>query len=81
MPFKPNKLFEKFIKIKDNEKLAWVYKNLLLPGTRFLLTTQENGVPFDKMRLIVAQDLMQQNIDESIKSINSFSEIKPPFLK
>jgi DNA polymerase I-like protein with 3'-5' exonuclease and polymerase domains len=63
------KLFEKFIKIKDNEKLAWVYKNLLIPGTRFLLTIQENGVPFDKMRLIVAQDLMQQNIDDSIKAM------------
>ena len=70
------KLFEKFIKIKDNEKLAWVYKNLLLPGTRFLLTTQENGVPFDKMRLIVAQDLMQQNIDESIKSLYKDFDIK-----
>ena len=63
------KLFEKFVKIKDNEKLAWVYKNLLIPGTRFLLTIQENGVPFDKMRLIVAQDLMQQNIDDSIKAM------------
>jgi DNA polymerase I-like protein with 3'-5' exonuclease and polymerase domains len=63
------KLFEKFVKIKDNEKLAWVYKNLLIPGTRFLLTIQENGVPFDKERLIVAQDLMQQNIDDSIKAM------------
>ena len=63
------KVYEKFVKIKENEKLAWVYKNLLLPGTRFLLTTQENGVPFDKMRLIVAQDLMQQNIDEAIKKM------------
>ena len=63
------KLFEKFVQIKDNVKLAWVYKNLLIPGTRFLLTIQENGVPFDKERLIVAQDLMQQNIDDSIKAM------------
>ena len=63
------KLFEKFIKVKENQKLAWVYENLLLPGTRFLLNIQENGVPFDKTRLIIAQDLMQQNIDESIKSM------------
>ncbi|HIG57946.1 MAG TPA: DNA polymerase [Flavobacteriales bacterium] len=69
------KLFEKFEKIKENEKLAWVYKNLLLPGTKFLLTTQENGVPFDKERLIIAQDLMQQNIDEAIKALYSEGRI------
>ena len=70
------KLFEKFIKIKENEKLAWVYKNLLVPGTRFLLTTQENGVPFDKERLIIAQDLMQQNIDSAIAAMYKDFDIK-----
>ena len=68
-------LFEKLVKIKKNEKLLWVYDNLLIPGTKFLLTTQENGVPFDKERLIVSQDLMQQNIDEAIKELYSEGKI------
>ena len=43
-------IYEKFVKIKQNPKLKWVYDNILIPGTRFLIDTQDNGVPFDKKR-------------------------------
>jgi len=59
-------IFEKFKKIKQNPKLLWVYENILLPGTRFLIDTQDNGVPFDKTRLYKAQDIMQTDIDKAI---------------
>ena len=42
-------IYQKFVKIKQNKKLAWVYDNILIPGCRFLTDTQDNGVPFDKM--------------------------------
>jgi hypothetical protein len=44
-------IYEKFVKIKQNKKLAWVYNNILIPGCRFLTDTQDNGVPFDRCDL------------------------------
>ena len=45
-------IYEKFYPaIKQNKKLLSVYENILLPGTRFLVDTQDNGVPFDRTRL------------------------------
>jgi len=75
-------IFEKFKKIKQNSKLKSVYDNILIPGTRFLLNVQDNGVPFDKERLIVAQSLMQKDIDEAIATlyknpaISKFEEVQ-----
>jgi len=37
-------------KNQAKQKLAWVYDNILIPGTRFLTDTQDNGVPFDRIR-------------------------------
>jgi DNA polymerase I-like protein with 3'-5' exonuclease and polymerase domains len=62
-------VYEKFKKIKQNAKLLWVYDNILIPGTRFLLNVQDNGVPFDRTRLLVAQELMQSDIDAAIKTL------------
>ena len=62
-------LYEKFVKIKQNPKLAWVYENILIPGTRFLIDIQDNGVPFDRKRLLFAQDAMQTDIDAAIAKL------------
>ena len=62
-------IFEKFKKIKENPKLKAVYDNLLIPGTRFLIGIQDNGVPFDAERLSFAQELMQQDIDKAISTL------------
>ena len=59
-------LYEKFIKIKQNKRLAKVYENILIPGCRFLTDIQDNGVPFDIDRLQKSQTLMQEQIDEAI---------------
>jgi len=69
-------LYEKFIKIKQNPKLLWVYENILIPGTRFLIDTQDNGVPFDRKRLYVGQDAMQRDIDEAIAALYENDKIR-----
>jgi|TARA_A200000159_G_scaffold16031_1_gene13232 DNA polymerase I-like protein with 3'-5' exonuclease and polymerase domains len=69
-------IYEKFIKIKQNTKLKWVYDNILIPGTRFLIDTQDNGVPFDKKRLYIGQDAMQTDIDEAIAALYENDNIR-----
>lgn len=69
-------IFEKFKKIKQNPDLKRVYDNILIPGTRFLMEIQENGVPFNRERLIFAKDLMQREIDEAIEKLYQHPEIK-----
>tara|TARA_B110000902_G_scaffold262146_1_gene338378 strand:- start:1112 stop:2881 length:1770 start_codon:yes stop_codon:yes gene_type:complete len=59
-------LYEKFVKIKQNKRLAKVYENILIPGCRFLTDIQDNGVPFDIPRLIKSQTLMQDQIDDAV---------------
>ena len=69
-------VYEKLVRIKRNTQLKKVYDNILIPGTKFLMAIQDNGVPFDKTRLYTAQELMQLEIDEAIQSLYNFSEIK-----
>ncbi len=69
-------IYEKFVKIKQNSKLKWVYDNILIPGTRFLIDTQDNGVPFDKKRLYIGQDAMQTDIDNAIAALYENDNIR-----
>lgn len=69
-------IFEKFVKIKQNKKLLAVYDNILIPGTRFLLDTQDNGVPFDRTRLYHAQEIMQNDIDKAIATLYEDERVK-----
>ena len=69
-------IYEKFVKIKQNKKLNWVYENILIPGTRFLIEVQDNGVPFDRTRLLVAQEAMQNDIDEAISALYANDKIR-----
>ena len=69
-------LYEKFVKIKQNPKLKWVYENILIPGTRFLIDVQDNGVPFDRQRLLIAQGVMQDDIDKAISTLYENDKIR-----
>ena len=69
-------IYEKFVKIKQNKRLAWVYDNILIPGCRFLTDTQDNGVPFDGMRLLKSQSLMQEDIDRAIETLYENPKIR-----
>lgn len=52
--------------ILKNKKLLWVYENILIPGSTFLETMQDQGVPFDMGRLRKAQRMMQDDIDRAV---------------
>ena len=69
-------IFGKFQKIKENKRLAWVYDNILIPGTKFVCKMEDNGVPFDKERLVKAQYLMEQEISESVAELNGHAVIQ-----
>ena len=69
-------LYEKFVKILQNPKLKWVYENILIPGTRFLIDVQDNGVPFDRQRLLIGQEAMQNDIDKAITTLYENEKIR-----
>ena len=69
-------LYERFVKIKENPRLRWVYNNILIPGTRALVNIQDNGVPFDIDRLKTSQAIMQAEIDEAYNKLMEMPEIK-----
>jgi len=66
-------IFEKFERAlkKGNPNLMRVYKTILLPACRFLIAVQDNGVPFDKERLIASQDLMLEEITTAVGKLQS----------
>lgn len=70
-------LFQKFEKpLLTNERLYGVYRDILIPGCRFLTDIQDTGVPFDKGRLEKSSVLMQEQIDEAIAKLYTYPEIK-----
>ena len=62
--------------LHKNLKLVKVYKDILLPGMLFLKDCQDAGVPFDRKRLEVAQNLMEKDIQEAIDKLYEFPEVK-----
>jgi len=69
-------LYQKFKKIKNNPKLKWVYDHILIPGCRFLMEAQDNGVPFDPQRLLKSQSLMQEDIDAAINQLYEVQAVR-----
>ena len=62
--------------VQKNKKLDWVYTNILIPGSTMLLKMQENGVPFDRSRLVKAQRMMQTDIDDAVTKLYKHDVIK-----
>ncbi len=62
--------------LHKNLKLVKVYRDILLPGMLFLKDCQDAGVPFDRRRLEVAQNLMEKEIQEAIDRLYEFPEVK-----
>ena len=70
-------IYEKFLpKVEENDKLKNVYRNILLPATEFLLDVESYGVPFDRNRLEKSSVLMQEEIDNAVKRLYEFTEVK-----
>ena len=69
-------LFMKFWPIvQKNDKLLWVYNNLLIKGTLFLMDMEEVGIPIDADRMRQADDFLSRWIEEAKKDIYSFEEV------
>ncbi len=70
-------LHGKFKKALDtNRKLTWVYENILKPGCRFLIDAENNGVPFDRQRLISSQTLMGDVIEDAALKLDEYKEVQ-----
>lgn len=62
--------------VNKNKQLNKVYNEILIPASTFLIDVQDNGVPFDLQRLHLAQNEIQKQIDEDIKSLYKDPRIK-----
>lgn len=61
---------------KGNPKLRRVYTDILIPACHFLIDVQDNGVPFDKERLVRSQELMAKQIHEATKELSNNEKVK-----
>lgn len=62
--------------INKNSKLKSVYETILIPACTAIIKMQDNGVPFDRQRLSVAQKMMQSDIDASVEKLYQHEVIK-----
>jgi DNA polymerase I-like protein with 3'-5' exonuclease and polymerase domains len=62
--------------LAKNEKLTWVYKNILLEGCDFLKQVEQNGVPFSVDRLKKAQEIMSKDIDDATAKLYEIEEVR-----
>lgn len=62
--------------IYKNSKLKWVYENLMLRGTLFLMDMEEVGIPISKERMIAAGNYLDKWIIEAKEEVYSFKEVK-----
>lgn len=62
--------------VKANEKLLWVYKNLLIRGTLFLMDMEEVGIPMSKTRLEAAGAYLSKEILSAKETVYGFEEVK-----
>lgn len=63
-------------KVFANAKLAWVYKNLLVRGTLFLMDIEEVGIPISTQRMRAAGAYLDQWITEAKEAVYAFPEVK-----
>jgi DNA polymerase I-like protein with 3'-5' exonuclease and polymerase domains len=70
-------LFLKFWPIvQNNEKLLWVYNNLLIRGTLFLMDMEEVGIPMSIPRMEAAGKFLDLWIMEAKEKVYAFKEVK-----
>ena len=71
------RIYKVFAEELDKDPLIRrVYKNLLMPAMRFLKDAQEAGVPFDRKRLEVSQNIMEEDIQQATDRLYEFEEVR-----
>lgn len=69
-------LFQKFWPIiQKNDKFLWVYKNLLIAGTVFLMNMEEVGIPIDRERMERANVYLDGAVERAKQEIFTFDAI------
>jgi len=65
-------LFEKMNRALEtgNPNLLRAYKHILLPACRFLIDVQDNGVPFNRERLLKSQEVMTNEIHKAVEELS-----------
>jgi DNA polymerase I-like protein with 3'-5' exonuclease and polymerase domains len=61
--------------IQNHPKLTWVYDNLLVAGTLFLMEVEETGIPMDIKRLMAAGEYLDKEINEAKQALYKFKEL------
>ena len=70
-------LFHKFWPIvQANVKINWVYKNLLIDGTLFLMDMEEVGIPICKDRMARANIYLDEQIQNAKEVVFGFDAVK-----
>jgi DNA polymerase I-like protein with 3'-5' exonuclease and polymerase domains len=70
-------LFQKFWPIvQKNDKLLHVYKEILIPGTLFLMDMEEVGIPISRERMEAANLYLDAEIQAAKEAIYEFPAIK-----
>lgn len=70
-------LFKKFWPIvQANPKLLWVYQNILIRGTLFLMDIEEIGIPISRERMQGADKYLDQWILDAKQKVYEFDEVK-----
>ena len=70
-------LFHKFWPIvQANHKISWVYKNLLIDGTLFLMDMEEVGIPICKDRMARANIYLDEQIQNAKEVVFGFDAVK-----
>ena len=70
-------LFMKFWPVvQANPKLQWVYENLLVRGSLFLMDMEEVGIPICRERMEAAGKYLDKWIQEAKEQVFAFDEIK-----
>lgn len=70
-------LFHKFWPvIQKNPKLLWVYQNLLVPGTLFLMDMEEVGIPISQDRMAAAERYLDIQIQQAKEEVYGYKEVR-----
>jgi DNA polymerase I-like protein with 3'-5' exonuclease and polymerase domains len=70
-------LYQKFWPIiQKNDKFLWVYKNLLIDGTVFLMNMEEVGIPISVERMQAAKLYLDDQIEEAKQAIFTYKEVQ-----
>jgi DNA polymerase I-like protein with 3'-5' exonuclease and polymerase domains len=62
--------------IEANAKLKWVYHNLLIRGTLFLMDMEEVGIPISKPRMQAAGKYLDKWIADAKEEVYAYKEVK-----